>query len=100
MADEIKAVGNDGIVDGFEVLEDFTAKYDTDNLPKVDAEALDEEWKRLYEEGLVKCDSEGVEHVDIHLHKGDRVYFEKIGWSRDLAFRVMHDFRDKIKVLS
>ena len=37
----LKEVGNDGIVDGFEVNEDFEVKYDSDTLPKVDAEALD-----------------------------------------------------------
>ncbi len=100
MGDEIEAIGNDGIVDGFEVLEDFTAKYDTDNLPEVDAKALDAAWQKLYEEGLVKCDSEGKEHVDLKLHKGDVIYFETIDWSKDLAFRIMHDFKDKIKVLS
>jgi len=100
MPEELKAVGNDGVVDGFEVLEDFTAKYDTTNLPEVDAKALDAAWQKLYKEGLVKCTAEGEEHVDIHLKKGDVIYFETIDWSRDLAFRIMHDFKDKIKVLS
>ena len=95
----IEEVGNDGIVDGFEVKESFKVAYDSGTLPKVDAESLDAEWKEFYEKGLVKCSNDGVEHVDMKFHKGDRVYFSQFNWSRDLVFSIMKEYADKITVL-
>jgi hypothetical protein len=98
--EELKSVGNDGVIDGFEVLEDFTAKYNTQTLERVDAEKLDKEWKKVYEEGLVKCSEDGDENVELHFKKGDRVYFEAFDWSKDLVFAIIRDFKDKVEILS
>ncbi len=97
MVKQNETVFNDGILDGFRVLEDFEVEYNSQTLPKEDAENLDKEWQELYKKKLVKCTNKGDEYAKLKFKKGDEILFDETTMSKGLVMEILKNHKDKIE---